>query len=604
MKKVILSTMLMGGLLTACGGSGGSGSDVPANGGDGQGSDQENKAPIASDIAILYGTDKVAIADVTDTKWAGELLTGSFSYSDAENDPQDSAQTSYRWLVDGEEVSTALAYQSQRTDAGKEIVFEITPVAQTGTLKGKAQSSASTQLVAREQVFFVARKPALVSRAMLQEAAMHLYMTDGESENVIELTDALRYIPTTITPIQPTGEGRAPEKWVFTLNNQLWVTDGTKAGTQALITDNAGTEVPVVESAAYLTSFNGHVYFQGDNDLDKQEREIWRTDGTSAGTNLVANLHPQGTSNPYNFKVMGDYLYFVADFNLDGVNHGSELYRMAKDHSYELVKDINPGTAHSQPNALTVIGDKMYFTATPTSGAYAVYVTDGTNEGTEELVRQPTGNGYAPYQFLQPTSSPDIYFTVNNNGGEGTLYRTQGTRVSTSAHNINSTNFNLQAGPQVQLLGTLGDRLIFASKRKGSSDKLMIAFKRSSGIGYDTSHIMGFAKNPTSVVTLGNKLIFSAENASISGRNLFVADSSTFARQDSPTLLDINSGNPSSPRDLTVVNGKVLLVATQATSGQEVWSTDGTQSGTELFKDVYPGEMGSSPEFELSQLRK
>jgi ELWxxDGT repeat protein len=56
-------------------------------------------------------------------------------------------------------------------------------------------------------------------------------------------------------------------------------------------------------------------------------RELWRSDGTAAGTVLVKNIYPQisGGSYPRNLRVVGNTLFFTAD---DGVS-GRELWAVS-----------------------------------------------------------------------------------------------------------------------------------------------------------------------------------------------------------------------------------------------------------------------------------
>src|SRR5919106_4881484 len=45
----------------------------------------------------------------------------------------------------------------------------------------------------------------------------------------------------------------------------------------------------------------------------------------------------------------------------------------------------------------------------------------------------------------------------------------------------------------------------------------------------------------------------------------------------------------SSPHQLTVVGNKIFFSAFEASSGTEVWASDGTSAGTELLQDTVPG---------------
>ena len=74
-------------------------------------------------------------------------------------------------------------------------------------------------------------------------------------------------------------------------------------------------------------------------------RELWRSDGTAAGTFLVKDINSgAGESKPYHFTQVGGTVFFVAD---DG-SRGVELWRSdGTAAGTALVKDIYPGTGSS-----------------------------------------------------------------------------------------------------------------------------------------------------------------------------------------------------------------------------------------------------------------
>src|SRR5439155_1018665 len=98
--------------------------------------------------------------------------------------------------------------------------------------------------------------------------------------------------------------------------DQVWKSDGTAAGT-VLVKDLGGTGPS--GSATQLTTEGGTLYFSG--------FELWKTDGTASGTVMVKDINPgAGSSFDPSYgapAVMNGVLYFAAD---DGA-HGRELWK-------------------------------------------------------------------------------------------------------------------------------------------------------------------------------------------------------------------------------------------------------------------------------------
>lgn len=83
-----------------------------------------NTAPVASGVGIT------GVAEV------GQTLMGSYSYSDADDDPE--GISTFRWLRDGTAIAgaTGTGYVLTMADVSATITFEVTPVAQTGVSPG------------------------------------------------------------------------------------------------------------------------------------------------------------------------------------------------------------------------------------------------------------------------------------------------------------------------------------------------------------------------------------------------------------------------------------------------------------------------------------
>ena len=95
-----------------------------------------NEAPVASAVSIT--------GDNGGNSRKGDTLTGAYTYSDSESDAE--GVSTFRWLRDGETIAnaTAVSYTVTAEDEGKSIVFEVTPVANAGTLAGAPEVSVNT----------------------------------------------------------------------------------------------------------------------------------------------------------------------------------------------------------------------------------------------------------------------------------------------------------------------------------------------------------------------------------------------------------------------------------------------------------------------------
>jgi len=86
-----------------------------------------------------YAPDNVApttTSIISGIPTEGKILTGSHIYNDIDNDIE--GISTYRWLRDGIAIPSAIlaTYTTSKDDVGKTIVFEVTPIALTGTLIG------------------------------------------------------------------------------------------------------------------------------------------------------------------------------------------------------------------------------------------------------------------------------------------------------------------------------------------------------------------------------------------------------------------------------------------------------------------------------------
>src|SRR5215208_6977269 len=172
--------------------------------------------------------------------------------------------------------------------------------------------------------------------------------------------------------------------------NELWRSDGTAPGTELVRDMDSGPESSEPVYAGNPVSVDGSAFFTADDGT--HGTELWRSDGTASGTELVRDLYPgEHGSFPNDLVSFGGKLFFAAD---NGV-HGIELWRSdGTAAGTQLVSDIYPGAPESHVSGLTAIGDTLFFAATDGVHGVELWRSDGTRVGTE-MVRDIRPNAGA-----------------------------------------------------------------------------------------------------------------------------------------------------------------------------------------------------------------
>jgi ELWxxDGT repeat protein len=261
-------------------------------------------------------------------------------------------------------------------------------------------------------------------------------------------------------------KGRQEQGYV----NQLWKTDGTPAGTTLFL---GGVH-------SDLTVVNGKLFFARDDGVNGNE--LWDSDGTVAGTVLVKDIYPGTTttryqvcpygsrhcywvtvtkinsSNPSGLTNVNGTLYFQAN---DGT-HGPELWKSdGTAAGTVLVKDINPGSAASSPSSLTNLNGTLFFSANDGTTGQELWKSDGTAAGTV-LVKDIDPGSSNSYPSDLTNASGTLYFAAND-GTHGTeLWQSNGTAAGTVLVADINTNPS-SAGSNPMYLTVVGAHLFFVA---------------------------------------------------------------------------------------------------------------------------------------------
>ena len=185
-------------------------------------------------------------------------------------------------------------------------------------------------------------------------------------------------------------------------NVELWRTDGTPSGTRLVADIMPGEEgsVPID-----LIAYRGQLYFFAYDDV--HGTEFWRTDGTASGTELVNDLN-EGLPPSFNIHDVREYEPTLSGetlfFKACDEEANSELWR--SDGTAEgtwRVAEINASTDNANPQDLTAVGDRLFFTAEfrRYNKNRTLWYTDGTEGGTGQVVEfRPYAGDNVNYELV------------------------------------------------------------------------------------------------------------------------------------------------------------------------------------------------------------
>jgi ELWxxDGT repeat protein len=319
--------------------------------------------------------------------------------------------------------------------------------------------------------------------------------------------------------------------------DEIWVSDGTVAGTYLLKDINPGS---ASSNASEFAIINEELYFVANDGADG--KQLWKSDGTTAGTVMVTDINP-GSFNPFDMTSVGNELFFFAD---DGV-HGEELW--ASDGTTTgtaMVTDLVPGSGSIFPTNFADSNGKFFFDAFVSGLGDELFEPDGTQAGTFVVKDINPGSFGSNPRHLTDVSG-ELYFTANDGTHDDQIWKTDGTAANT----------------------------------------VMVTAQ---------GH---FADNFYPLYNFNGKLVFDAPLAAagVHGQmELYITDGTDAS---TTALTSVNSFQ-FQPQAFFAIGNLLYFTANGGTHGNELWVSDGTATGTQMLADINPSGSSNPPSFPTS----
>lgn len=354
--------------------------------------------------------------------------------------------------------------------------------------------------------------------------------------------------------------------------------------------------------------------------VDSLGSELWRTDGTSEGTNRIVDLLPgagNGVPRDQNPFCLNNFLYFSdgprAIWRTDGTSSGTTRV------TNEGVRDFND---------VVVVNNKIYY-----SPLNAELVSTSGIEGSQQVVIAfDDSPGVIPVIYDIAAGATRVYFavTVTNNAGADRweLWRSDGTQEGTTL----VKTFELE-GRYESPLKTVGDRVFFYGFDDAHGKELWMSDGTESGTKMVADLSPGTASSSITMRTeYGGNLLFSKDYETWVTDGTAAGTRVLFPEIDAFSFLEFNGalyamgtqtssgyygilmktdGTPEgtdrldtlgvlmhrSLQSLTSVDSKLILPFTGTDTGIELGISDGTFNNASLLKDISAGPSPSSPAF-------
>jgi ELWxxDGT repeat protein len=289
-------------------------------------------------------------------------------------------------------------------------------------------------------------------------------------------------------------------------------------------------------------------------------QELWRSDGTPAGTYCVRDLNTNGNGDVVVHRTWNGRVLFSGT---DGAGTGYGLW------------STNGSAAGTEPLAATTIAascvwnGSLYFTASD-----SLWRTDGTPAGT---VQVQWGLGSGPSAMVAAGAQ---FFVVYDHS---VVWRSDGTAAGTVP---------IATLEQIESIAALPSGVVLFAGDDGTAG---LELWRSDGSAAGTYQLADLwpgidGSEPHDLCTWNGAVWFGATDGQ--QEELWRSDGSI----GGTTMVDVHTGPVSSgPMHLVPGSTRLWFVAYDSGTGHEVWRTDGTQGGTQRVSDIYPGIFGSNP---------
>ena len=360
---------------------------------------------------------------------------------------------------------------------------------------------------------------------------------------------------------------------------ELWKSDGTDAGTVLVIDINPGIPGSFPQN---LTLFDNKLLFSAYN--INTGRELWTSDGTGTGTAIVKSINSVNTESSdagFFYKgicTSGDGVVF----NAYTPALGGELYKSdGTVAGTKLLNDINAGPNWSYPNSFIFKNNKNYFIGDNSSGT-ALYKTNGTKAGLQKITAYIDPVIYHVTNINITDKGHPFYILANHTTGAFELWYSNGTDAGSImlGQNLNYDSYVITVGNVAYFVAGDADHGYELWKSNGTVNGTKMIKDINPGFS---------GSNPYSLFGFKDELYFGAHDGTGLNYSLWKSDGTSKGTVELKKITPAYFTFPNSidVQVFCISGNNLFFTATDFnTYGAELWQTNGTRAGTKMVKDI------------------
>lgn len=388
-------------------------------------------------------------------------------------------------------------------------------------------------------------------------------------------------------------------EWYFAANDgktgtEIWKTDGTVGGTY-LFKDLCKSNVGYGFNSERFIELNGALFFIGSNDSSGTRKLLKFNGGSSLGFSVIDPSAPGHSI--FSLYKSGNYLFYCKFQPVIStepwISNGTSC-SLRELNTANNCNTNNISLCGSNPSVMEERADRVIFKANESDGMRGVYTYSGGNYFPK----------LSPYYTTEPfTTNTNSYYVINNGQQicKGDISFGFVSGPSGIGNGIDTIYRIIAANDSFAFLvcrtGNNGNQLWKSNGISGGTGTISLV-KTINPTGSAFEKYFYSSSNTPKTGFLGSSFFFFA-NDGVHGMELWKSDGTTAG---TVMVKDINpTGSCRTGEGTYLVNNnlcykignRIYFIANDGVHGDELWTSDGTPSGTFMTTDVNTGANGA-----------